>query len=317
MLRVRVYALGTLGLLMAFTSHAMAEVLSLPLLVSGNPKVFVDTNQNGRPDSSDGFCSANVLLGTMPVTPGKSAISVGPSDNVQVQVQCGTGEDEDLTAGPKTDGGSLRALMGTYLFDVESFDSSSSTGMVHEVGGTVVSEDRFIDGTGSPQPGPAGVGMSRLVQIVRSSDGSSEGQGLLCSTDGSPGGLITLRNGLHVLRKLDLLSCDDSSCSPSSGSPNFLRAPNVPFEVDFSGFFVLRDIYIPVATDGSPKLILTVSDSSEIPLGSIDLLNLGACGTGAPTASAWGLMLMALALLTIGTWAIGRRASFSRSLLIP
>lgn len=321
MLRVRFYVLGTLGLLMAFAASATAQ-LSLPLQVSHQADVIVDTNQNGIPDPSDGFCSASLQMGTSPVkAPGAAGITVGPSDNVQILVQCNPGEEcagPDQCVAPKSDGAALRALTGSYLFDVDSFDSSSSTGAVHEVAGSVVSPDRFISGTGSPQTGPGGVGMSRLVQITRESDGSSQGGGLLCTSDGSPSGLITLANGLHVLRQLDLLSCNQSSCSPSSGSPNFLRAPGVPFEVDFTHMFVLRDVYIPVVTDGTPKLTLGAAvDDSEIPMGSVDLSNLGACGAGAPTATAWGLIVMALILLAVGTWAIGRRASFSRSLVTP
>jgi hypothetical protein len=82
-----------------------------------------------------------------------------------------------------------------------------------------------------------------------------------------------------------------------------------------TGSLVTRDVFVPLE---KMSLTLSLDSTSPTSLGSIPLAGLGSCVlAAAPTASEIGLVLLTLALLAAGAWALGRRRTFSESIPLP
>lgn len=195
----------------------------------------------------------------------------------------------------------LRACTGNYGGNVDpTFPTDTSVSGIFTSSGIVggANVPYSFDGLFAPQGGGAGSGGAaapdpRFVTRLELSDGSS---GRVCDGNAQ----VTLANGLPLLVSIDM------------DTPGFVRVRNVPFEkADFSGF-VLKDVFVPKVGG-----VVTFSLSNDPTTILIALLLTGSCGRGAPTLSAGGLIVLAMALLAGGTWLLGRRQRFYEALPLP
>jgi len=272
--------------------------MAMTLFVSGQPEIFVDTNTNGCPDDGDGGCSASVDIPPPPPpehsSPATNAI-ITPADHATLTVSC---------MQPVSMGTPIQGLSGNpmFMFNLLNFSQMNQSGEVSQMPSMGVNpKDLILDGKGFMQEGQNGPVHVTEIQSLR---GTSSG--VLCN-EGGPAALVRPPKGPAMLFSLDEVNCNSCPCSPDSQNPTHLKVM-VPFK-SVGGGLVERDVYIPLEMGA-----LTLS-ADATNLGNIVLNDLGFCPgrSGAPTTTDWGLMLLIVGLLSVGTWAIGRRASFAES----
>lgn len=263
------------------------------LLVSGESHVCADTNLNGCPDEGDGCCSASVFRSETPF----------------LQVLCYQ---------PPDDVAPIRGLAGggMFNFNILAFDPKAQSGELQQTSGTYggleVTQDNLITSGKAFMIAGAG-GPLHEVTITQPHHFSS---GMLCN-QGGPAVVVQAEPNaprmLFGLQEVDCTSCSgdpdppSSACVPNTQNPTHLKV-TVPLKTT-TGSLVMRDVFIPL------PLTLSVDSTS---LGSISLGDLSSCaGAAAPTASEIGLVLLTLALLAAGAWALGRRRTFSESIPLP
>jgi hypothetical protein len=150
----------------------------------------------------------------------------------------------------------------------------------------------------------AGAGPLQIVagEIFQTSQGFRSGFGRLCNAGGAAV-QITDEGGNTVLRSLDPY--------PNAQNPTHLCVQDVPVQL-LSGQFVLRTACFPIRNGGA-DFALSGNPSNAIVV--MTFADLAGCSTGAaPTMSQWGLIMLLLALLVVGVWAVGRRPGFYGSL---
>ena len=283
---MRPYALSIVQIVAAVFLTATASAVppsGEPLSVSGESQVCADTNLNGCPDVGDGCCSANVVRGEPPF----------------LQVLCYQ---------PPAPLPLIRGLAGGTMFDfnILAFDPKAQSGELQQTFGTDVSPANFItSGKGFVVPGTGGP--LHEVTITQPRHFSSS---VLCNQQGPAVVVQTGPNAPRMLFGLQDVDCSSCPCVPDTQNPTHLKV-TVPLRTT-AGSLVTRDVFV-----AQQKGSLTLSlDSTS--LGSIPLGGLGSCAlAAAPTASEIGLVLLTLALLAAGVWALGRRRTFSESIPLP
>jgi len=283
---MRTYALSiiqSVAVAVFLTVPASAQSAGEQLLVGGESQVCADTNLNGCPDQGDGCCWANVFRGTPAL----------------LQVLCYQ---------PPAPVPLIRGLAGGTEFDfnVLAFDPKAQSGELEQTAGTDVSPANFItSGKGFVVPGTGGP--LHEVTITQPRHFSS---GMLCNQQGPAVVVQTGPNAPRMLFGLQEVDCSSCPCVPDTQNPTHLKV-TVPLRTT-AGSLVTRDVFV-----AQQKGSLTLSlDSTS--LGSIPLGGLGSCAlAAAPTASEIGLVLLTLALLAAGVWALGRRRTFSESIPLP
>jgi hypothetical protein len=293
---MRTYALSIIQ------SVAVAVFLTAPasavppsgeqLLVSGQSQVCADTNQNGCPDAGDGCCSANVFRGNPPL----------------LQVLCYQ---------PPVPTPLIRGLAGgpnEFDFAVVAFDLKAQSGELQQtnaIGTDVDMVHPITSAKGFVRPGTGG--LLREVTIDQPPHSSS---GMLCNQGGPAVVVQTGPNAPRMLFGLQEVNCSSCPCVPDTQNPTHLKVtgPLRTVAAD-GGLLVTRDAFIPLQ---GMSLTLSLDGTSPTSLGSIPLGGLGSCVLpAAPTASEIGLVLLTLALLAAGAWALGRRRTFSESIPLP
>lgn len=159
----------------------------------------------------------------------------------------------------------------------------------------------FAIGGGQGNGGAVALNAASLRDVL----GDDRGEGFLCNA-GGPALQIRTDSGVQMIFNLRPF--------PSSGTPTHICVPGVPLEIGF-GDFDTHDICFPVDEEGNTTLAL--ENAPEEPFIEILYSNLPACSLGrqaAPTSSELGLILLALALLGVGTGLLGRRRTFAASL---
>jgi len=293
---MRMYALSivqSVAVAVFLTAPASAQLNGgQTLMVGGQSQVCADTNLSGCPDDGDGCCWADVDPSKQPPV---------------LHVYCyQPGAPSPLIRG--------LAGGGDFYFNVLAFDPMSQSGELQQTSGMYgngleVSQDNLItDGKGFVIPGTGGP--VHEVEITR---GGTLASGLLCSQGGPAVVVQTGPNAprmLFGLQEVDCSSCPGSACVPDTQNPTDLKV-TVPLRMT-DGSLVTRDVFIPLQ---GMSLTLSLDSTS---LGSIPLGGLGSCVLpAAPTASEIGLVLLTLALLATGVWALGRRRTFSESIPLP
>jgi len=270
------------------TVPASAQPYGEQILVGGQSQVCADTDAipKGCPDQG-GCCSANVDTSQQPPV---------------LHVYCYQ---------PPDGGEPIRGLAGggDFYFNILAFDTKAQYGELEQTFGTDVSPANFITSGKAFVRSGAG-GPVYAVEITQPNHFSS---GMLCNQGGPAVVVQTEPNAprmLFGLQNVDCSGCPSSPCVPDTQNPTHLKV-TVPLRTT-TGSLVTRDVFI-AQQNGS----LTSSlDSTS--LGSIALGGLGSCVfPAAPTASEIGLVLLTLALLAAGAWALGRRPAFSESIPLP
>lgn len=282
---MRTYGLAilkTTAVAVFLTASVSAQQPGTPLLVGGQSQICADTNLDGCPDQGDACCSASVLPGTPNV----------------LRVLCSQPED-DLAM--------IKGLPAEFDFNIVSFDPKALMGELQQTFGTNVSPANFIT-SGKAFPMSSSGGSVQEVMITQPRHSSS---GLLCSQNGPAVVVQTGPNTPRMLFGLQDVNCSSCPCVPNARNPTDLKV-TVPLRMS-DGSLMTRDVFIPLQ-DNSLTL---AADSTS--LGSISLGSLGSCilGAAAPTASELGLVLLTLALLAAGAWALGRRRTFAESVPLP
>jgi len=215
---------------------------------------------------------------------------------------------EVLCSQPEDDVAPIRGLVsGDFRFNILAFNPNVQFGELQQTygntEGTDVAPRNFIT-SGKAFVMPRAGGPVHEVMITQPTHFSS---GMLCNQQGPAVVVQAEPNAPKMLFGLQEVDCSSCPCVPSTQNPTDLKL-TVPLRTT-DGSLVMRDVFVP--------LPLTLSVDSTA-LGSISLGELGSCaGAAAPTASEIGLVLLTLALLATGAWALGRRRAFSESIPLP
>ena len=271
------------GLILA-ASVAMAQ--GHTLYISGQSKIFADTDSSGCPDANDAGCSAMWLgTGMQPV----------PGDPLTVMCMQSTGQSSNNWV----DG----AIGGqTYNFLIDAFNLNGPNSAAHQTGSTRTKPQNFISGAAALTNGMG------LVQIF---DRAGTSTARVCSDHGTVVA-VTPATGPTFLRNLQKVDCTSCPCSTAGASANFLRAQMAPLPAS-SGGFIMRDIYVPIMNN----MITFASDNPTKPFLTINLGSLEACTQVAPSLTNAGLLMLGLGLLVMGTWVLGRRQRFAQAIPLP
>jgi hypothetical protein len=160
------------------------------------------------------------------------------------------------------------------------------------------------------ETGPGG----EPLAITRLDIADGLGSGNLCNVGGEPGVAARSSNGTFFVGAL--------SFYPSDVNPTHIKIPGLVMGMPFLcpqatiGRACL-DGYIPINMDHTVDVMVQGADG---PSALVNLDELPNCPTGrnaAPTTTEWGVIGLIVALLVVGTWAIGRRPSFARALPTP
>lgn len=293
---MRTYALSivqSVAVAVFLTAPALATPPSgEQLLVSGQPQVCADTNQNGCPDDGDGCCSANVFRGNPALLQVLCYQPAAPTPLIR-----------GLAGGPNE-----------FDFEVLAFDLKAQSGELRQtnaIGSDVDMKHPITSAKGFVMPGTGGP----LPEVTIDQPPHSS-SGMLCNQGGPAVVVQTGPNAPRMLFGLQEVNCSGCSsypslpCVPDTQNPTHLKVTGPLRTVD--GSLVTRDAFIPLQ---GMSLTLSLDSTS---LGSIPLGGLGSCVLpAAPTASEIGLVLLTLALLAAGAWALGRRRTFSESIPLP
>lgn len=287
-----VLAAVTAGCVNLMGSMAQAALSPQPLTVNGDPNILVfDANKNGTiGDAGDCFVGGSGIGNTLALT---------------------------MTQEPTMDAVPLRACQpcpysSSAMYTVTGFVSPSSAEAtvtdtcVPNCCGSIPLIGEFSSSTTiSSTAGTAGteVVMPLVLRSALLRDGEPPfqemGSGFLCSDLGRPAAQVTT-SGVSFLVDLS-----------GNGGGGFTCAP-IPMQRADNGRFDLIDACFPTK-NGVSNLAL-----GDTVIAEGDLNGLQSCArTAAPTASEWGLILLALTLASIGTWMLGRRPAFAAALPRP
>jgi hypothetical protein len=282
MLRRTACVLSVASGLIVTASVAMAQ--GHTLYVSGQAKIFADTDSSGCPDADDAGCSAMWLgHGMQPVAGDLLNVMCMQNQNYPNQVD---------GAYPTQ----------TYNFAIDTFNLNGPNSSAHQTGGTRTKANNFISGAAALTNG---IG---LLQIF---DRAGTSTARVCSDHGTVVA-VTPATGPTFLRNLDKVDCTSCPCTAAGANANFLRANMAPLPA-LTGGFIMRDIYVPIMNN----MITFASDNPTAPFLTINLGSLERCTQVAPSLTNAGLLVLGLSLLVMGTWVLGRRERFAQAIPLP
>jgi len=267
---------GVLGVVTTATAQVPAGP-GTPVLVSGHEMLaIIDADGNG-PDPKD--CSLMAFLNG-------TALTI-------MAMQYNT---------PRLEACDYLDFMGTAM---KAFDGSSNYGMVElfssmpSGAGSLPVMAEWVDET----PNPSATAPLRFDSpndyIILS--GGAAGSGALLCNAGGPAALVNIAGAPSMLWPLSRVE---------QGGTEYVCVPNLPLATNPASSSVFNT-YIPLRPDG--RLTMALSTSPQDLFADVNFNTLPGCAV-APTASAWGLCAVVLALLGIGTWTLARRPGFSQSL---
>ena len=278
-LAVAVACVVTLGF--AFVANAQPTT---PILTSGMPYAAkLDTDLSSSPSAND--CTFTPLIDP---SDGNLVISASQTGGILVKA---------CAIGP---------YMGSALLHSSGNFFNLLINQPAGGGENIPASAAAID---ESRPGGEPLAITRLVIA----DGL--GSGNLCNVGGEPGVAARSSNGTFFVGALSFF--------PSDVNPTHIKIPalvmGMPFlcPQDNVGGRVCLDGYIPINMDHTVDVMVEGADG---PAALVNLDELPNCPTGrnaAPTTTEWGVIGLIVALLVVGTWAIGRRPSFAQSLPRP
>jgi len=280
---------------------------STQILAAGSDMLAViDANDNGMLNEPDDCvvhaqASANGLILDVfgrqnPMASNRMLLCTNPSNLMANEGHCfGSGSVGSDNAQVKLD--DCQFSGGPFVPMVADFCSSASSCLATSA---PISAAGQVAGSPPPQL-TAGLVFQTLFNTPLRS-----GSGRVCSA-GGPAAEVTGDDGVKVLFALVPF--------PDAQNPTHMCVHNVPVQLAVGGK-VLRTVCFPVR-NGMTDFAL--SSAPEAPFAIIPFASLPACGsrTGAPSMSEWGLMVLTLGLLAVGSWLPGRRRAFYESLPLP
>ncbi len=243
---------------------------------------FIDTDEDGMPDSTDcrlfGKASQNTTADDGTVTSATCLNATQESSSGPTVFGCDEIYPGSTTVG---DGNATAQNYGTRI----EMSSSSSSG-----------------GNGGSIAGLPGLPVIvNMVEVFEQGNGQAMiGEGIFCS-DGGLAVKATAGGVSGIVRF-------DPRTIPGFG--NFYCG-TVPFPTSESSAQPLP-LCFPFGSDGNAAFMFEGGSTELI---TLQLTNLASCGNfQVPTASGWGLLGIAAALLALGTWLLRRRARFGAAL---
>ncbi len=265
---------GILGS-MAVVPTAMAQFVGTPVLMSGHEMIAIIDADGDGPDPQD--CSFMAKLNGMYLN-----IMTMQSNSPMLEACYPYSE-----------------FFGMVM---KSFDKSSNYGMVELLSsvpsgaGSLPLIAEWVDET----PNPSAAAPLRFDSPNDSMMVYGQGSGALFCDAGGAAARVTVGD-VPMLWPLSRVE---------QGGTQYLCVPNLPLATNPPSASVFNT-YIPLTPDG--RMTMALSTDPNNPFAIIDFNMLPGCAQ-APTASGWGLIAVVLALLGIGTWTLGRRPAFARSL---
>jgi hypothetical protein len=277
------------------------------ILAAGSDMVgVIDANNNGTLNEDDDCVvharvnpngsSLDVFGRQDPSAPDRMLLCTNPNDLADNEGHCsGDGSVSSDSAEATLDGCQFSA--GPFVPMRADFCSSLTSCLAKSAPLRV----RGQAAASSPPRLTAGVVFQTLFTTpVRS------GSGQICSA-GGPAVEITGDDGVKVLFAIVPF--------PDAQNPTHMCVHNVPVQLTAGGK-VLRTVCFPVRNGMTDFALGSTPDD---PFAIIAFDSLPPCGprAEAPSMSEWGLIVLTLGLLAVGTWVRGRRGTFYESLPLP